>query len=208
MLDLIYNLPIQKQDRKILVGKKLYCRDGLAAGIAFEHGILVLVGVLFYPPEPYSLKHDADSYPNNVILQFLQDKHGDDWERFYIPPRNNNYDVMGELQFSSLSALRSEIERLSNTFQPRLTCQNTEQDFAYQIEGVMPVLGDRPYLLAMANQILAEDRCEVSNACKRILSKDEPALMALGCCFATLERQTFYEFGHHYEDSTFAQSYS
>jgi hypothetical protein len=202
MLDLVYNQEIVKSDRKIFVGNKVYCRSAFTLGIRFQHGIACLVGVLYFPPEGNALLFDEKFHPIAEKIAVLKSKYQDDWIDRYTPPKENHYDVAGELTFSSLTKLRDELVRLNNTLDCRLVCSNAESDFAYSLgKGVIPVIGDRPYLLSHANQILSEDRCETSNACKRVLSRDEPALLALGCAFSSLERMSFYDFSSSYSET-------
>ena len=212
MLDLVYNQEIVKSQGKTFVGARVYARSGFTLGISFQHGIAVLVGVLYYPPEGNALLFDAKFHPIAEKIAVLKSKYQDDWIDRYIPPKENNYDVAGELTFTSLTKLRDEITRLNNILDCRLVCSNAESDFAYSLgQGVIPVIGDRPYLLSHANQILSEDRCETSNACKRVLSRDEPALLALGCAFSSLERMSFYDFSSSYSDvqgQSLASSYT
>jgi len=193
MLDLAYSLPIQKQDFKVIIGKKVYARGDFAAGIAFERGIMVVAGVLYFPHDSALLHLDRDLYPVSEKILELKSKHGKDYEDFYRCPDKNHYDVLGEAQTTNLTALQDELERARNTFEARLLCRSREQDFAYRTaSGVMPVSGDKAFLMTHSTQILRENRCEISSGCRMILSNDPDALLALGCCLSSLEQQKFY----------------
>jgi len=206
VLDLILGYPIQKQDHKFFIGNRIYFRNSITAGISFADGCLVLAGCLYYPPDYNGLHYDRECHPIREVREALKSKHGGNWLDYYRKPNRNHYDIIAEYFFTSLTDLEETMDQLRK-FETRFCCGNWEQDFAYKTGSVMPVNGDKTYFNALAEQIRQDPRCQTSDACKRILSKDEGMLLALGIALASLENAIFDEGESVYEDSTFAESY-
>ncbi len=208
MLDLLLGFPVEKSEGKLFIGNKGYHRHSITGGISFADGCLVLVGVFYYPESPHILHHDSIRYPIDKTIEELRGRHGNRWEDFYRQPKRNQYDIMGEHFFLSLTDLQDLMDRLMR-FETGFYCGNWEmQDFGYLLGNVMPVGGDKIYFNTLAEQIRQDERTETSDACKRILSRDEGMLLALGIAVASLEKTIFGEVESVQDDSSFVSSYT
>jgi hypothetical protein len=183
----------------------MYWRKCFTAGIDHENRYILVASAPYYPPDSHLLVNNKEKYPIRQLIETLKERWGDAWQDRYRPPERLLIDVLDEYVPDNLNALNNTLERLRDLFNATCVCGSWEQDFARTRYLATPVQGDKAFFSGVAASALDEGRVQVSASAKRLLARDDVALVATGMAISSLERMNPYS---SYQSSSIDRAYN
>jgi hypothetical protein len=194
-MSVLSNSLIEKSEGKIVIDNKaVYWRDSFVVAVLHEQKYLLLTALPLYPQNWITLYHNKDQYPSKQIIESIQDKfHGD--EERYRPPTKLRIDVLDEAKPRNLDELYRIVEDCKRRLDARVYAPNWERDFSQTKHHAVCLEGDRAFFKGLAQSALDEDRVQVSNEAKSLLSREDSAMIAFGICVSALDTMNPYRGG-------------
>ena len=195
---LLLNQVIEKQDKIIIINDSLYWRNSFSVGVSHEDKYLVVASAPYYPPDKNLIHINSDKYPIKQLRESLKSKHGIGYEDFYRPPEELRIDVLDEYTPKSLDELNDKLKSLRDGFDATCVTGSWEVDFARTRYLATPIEGGKAFFRELAVSALVESRVQISASAKKLLARNEVALITMGMACAALEKVKPYSFYSRY----------
>jgi hypothetical protein len=192
-MSVLSNQLIEKSEGKIVIDNKaVYWRDSFVVAILHEQLYLMVAALPLYPKNQTTLFYDQAKYPAKQVLEMLREKYGPHGDEKYRPPSPPRIDVLDEARPRNLDELYRIVENCKRRFDARIYTPNWERDFSQVKHHAVCLEGDRAFFKGLAQSALDENRVQVSNEAKSLLSREDNAMIAFGICVSALDAMNPY----------------